>query len=139
MKMKERVKLFGKEVKLDKLLIITLDGKFDPKMIINEFDYNRLVYDHCFKGINAFYYKDLCYYIHQGYDVIITPLTSELGSLTMELGYDIIVQSGNKFVVFSDLVGGCTEDSFGREIRETQNWEKMLYSGCFDLDIPDWR
>lgn len=137
--MKEKVKLFGKEVVLDKLLIITLDGKFDPKMIINNFEYDRLVYDHCFKGINAFYYKDLCQYIHNKYDVIVTPLTSELSSLTMEMGYDIIVQSGNEYVVFSDLVSGCTEDSFGREIRETQNWEKMLYSGCFNLNIPDWR
>ena len=80
-----------------------------------------------------------CQYIHNKYDVIVTPLTSELSSLTMEMGYDIIVQSGNEYVVFSDLVSGCTEDSFGREIRETQNWEKMLYSGCFNLNIPDWR
>lgn len=29
--MKEKVKLFGEEVVLDKLLIITLDGKFDPE------------------------------------------------------------------------------------------------------------
>ena len=56
-----------------------------------------------------------------------------------ELGYEIIVQSGNKFVKFSELLNGNPEKSFGREIRQTHNWEKMLYSGCFDLDIPDWR
>lgn len=137
--MKEKVKLFGKEVILDKLLIITLDGDFDPKMILDEFGFDRLIYDNFFKGVDANNYKDLCKLLDNRCDVIVTTLTSEIDSLTMEKGYDIVVQLGKEYIVFSDLVNGYTDFSFGRQIKETQNWEKMLYNGCFKLDVPDWK
>ena len=43
-------------------------------------------------------------------------------------GYDIKIVSHNRYVLISDLLKN-------KEIRDTQNWEKMLYAGCFDLII----
>lgn len=51
-------------------------------------------------------------------------------------GYDIKVISNNKSILASELLGDSQgSKSFGREIRPTQNWEKMLYSSCFDIDL----
>ena len=56
----------------------------------------------------------------------------------LEDGYDIKVVSKGKSILASELLGDTKgSKSFGREIRLTQNWEKMLYSGCFALDIGD--
>lgn len=137
--MKDKVTIYGKEYKLDKLLIVTLDGNFDPRILFDEFGINKLCSNCTFKGVNAFYFNDLCKFVRQRSEVIVTPLTKFVDHFMMELGYDIIVQSGDKYIVFSDLLMGNSDKSFGREIRVAQNWEKMLYAGCFDLDIPDWR
>lgn len=132
------VNLFGKEVILDKLLIISLDGEFDIWNIMEDVGVERLVYDYHFKGTYAGNYKTLCKLLDNRCEVIVTPLTSEISALTMELGYDIIVQSGHKFIKFSDLLMGNDDKGIGRQVRATQNWEKMLYSNCFDLDIPSY-
>lgn len=122
------VKLFDKDVELDKTIYITLDD--------NIILYTKMFPDlpiHCNYAIS---YKNLCDYIKEDRNNIVTPITKCISSSIMEKGYDIVVQSKDKYIRFSDLLMGKSDGSIGREIRETQNWEKMLYSGCFDLDIP---
>lgn len=54
-------------------------------------------------------------------------------------GFDIKVVSKGKSILASELLGDVDGNkSFGREIRPTQNWEKMLYSGCFDLEMEEY-
>lgn len=121
-----KVMLFGNEVILDKRLIVTLT--------------NDLLVWKLFKDVweNVSYaqtFEDLTKQINQNYPMIITPLTHFLIPEVMERGYDLFVVSGNKKICFSELLNGG-DGSYHREIRETQNWEKMLFSGCFELDIP---
>lgn len=130
-----KVKLFGSDIELDKILVVTLDGIVDIKMIADIVGLDKLVFDYHFKDIWVYNYTDLCKYLHNNTDVIITPLTNCVSSLTMENGYDIIVQNKNKFIRFSDFMLGDYEKSFGREINQNHNWEKMLFNGNFDLDL----
>ena len=67
--------------------------------------------------------------------IIYTTQTRAISSRYMEAGYDIKVISEGKEILFSRLLGYDENGakSFGREIRPAQNWEKMLYSGCFDI------
>lgn len=125
------VVLFDEKIILDKTIFVTLDNSVTLFDFIPFSDVNKLVY-----GLD---FNSLCKWIKERKQVIITPITKCVSSQVMSLGYDIVVQSKDKIVRFSDLLMGNSEKSFGREIRPAQNWEKMLYSGCFDLDIPDWR
>ena len=124
-----KVNLFNEDIELDKTIYVSLDGSMDLFTMFPE-----SMKDYCYAGD----FKRLCQFIKEKRPCIITCLTECVSVQVMELGYEIIVQSGNKFVKFSELLNGDSEKSFGREIRQTHNWEKMLYSGCFDLDIPDW-
>ena len=55
-----------------------------------------------------------------------------------EDGWDIKVVRGDREILFSQLLGDVkAEHSYGREIRLAQNWEKMFYAGCFDVDVCD--
>ena len=97
------------------------------------------------KGFENYTYagdlKHLMEQIKERKPFIITPLTRVVDSWIMEMGYDIFVQNGKELICFSDLLDYKDDGvgSFGREIRVTQNWEKMLYSGCFNIEIPSWR
>lgn len=121
-----KVTLFGNEVVLDKRLIVTLSGDLEVWNIFKDV-WENVSYAQTF--------EDLVRQINNKYPMIITPLTHFLIPEVMERGYDLFVVSGKRMICFSKLLGG-EEGSFGREIRETQNWEKMLYSGCFDIEIP---
>ena len=125
------VVLFDKKIILDKTIFVTLDNSITLFDFIPISDVDELVYGLDFDG--------LCKEIKERKQVIITPITKCVSAQVMSLGYDIVVQSKDKVIRFSDLLMGTSDNSFKREIRPTQNWEKMLYSGCFDLDIPDWR
>lgn len=68
---------------------------------------------------------------------IYTTLLDAVSPKYYELGYDIIVISEGKYMRFSDLVRGGFH---GRDIRTTQNWQKMLKSGVFSPDIrAEWK
>lgn len=122
-----KVVLFGEEVILDKTIYVTLDNSWDLFSIHPEsLQSMHYVGDYC----------NLCRAIKERRETIITPITKCICSSIMERGYDIVVQSKDKSVRFSELLMGSVDKAFGRQIREAQNWEKMLYSGCFDLDIP---
>lgn len=125
------VVLFDKKIILDKTIFVTLDNSITLFDFIPISDVDELVY-----GLD---FDSLCKEIKERKQVIITPITKCVSAQVMSLGYDIVVQSKDKVIRFSDLLMGTSDNSFKREIRPTQNWEKMLYSGCFDLDIPDWR
>lgn len=139
--MNKRVKMFGDEIiELDKTMIVMLDWQKNTQGLIKNIlkdigveDYSLIEYDNNFKSLqDALRSKEPC---------IITTLTCEVSPLTMEMGYDIYVVSNGDFVLFSELLDYKDDGigSFCREIRITQNWEKMLLSGCFNIDIPDWR
>lgn len=70
-----------------------------------------------------------------------TTLTSAVSAYYYDYkddGWDIKVVHNGKHILFSELLGDVEGNrSFGRAIRITQNWEKMLYSGCFDIDIDN--
>ena len=122
-----KVNLFGNDIVLNKIICIVLDDI--PLQVI--FDNTKNFKDTsnvCFCNN----YRDLCKTINKRKQFIITPITSILSSLTMELGYELLVFSNNQCVTFSTLLNK-------KEIRCSQNWEKMLYSGCFNLDIPEIR
>ena len=123
--------LFDEKIILDKTIFVTLDNSITLFDFIPDFNVEELFY--------ALDLESLCQAIKSRRTTIITTITKCISSQIMELGYDIVVQSEDKFVKFSDLLMGTSDNSFKREIRPTQNWEKMLYSGCFDLDVPDWR
>ena len=125
------VVLFDEKIILDKTIFVTLDNSITLFDFIPISDVDELVY-----GLD---FDSLCKEIKERKQVIITPITKCVSPQVMSLGYDIAVQSKDKVIRFSDLLMGTSDNSFKREIRPTQNWEKMLYSGCFDLDIPDWR
>ncbi|MGM9544086.1 MAG: hypothetical protein ACI3T9_03815 [Romboutsia timonensis] len=125
-----KVNLFDKDIELDKTIYVSLDGSMDLFTMFPE-----SMKDYCYAGD----FKRLCQFIKEKRPCIITCITKCVDVQIMELGYEIIVQNGNKFIKFSELVNGDVEKSFGREIRQTHNWEKMLYGECFDLDVPDWR
>lgn len=123
--------LFDEKIILNKTIFVTLDNSITLFDFIPISDIDELFY-----GLD---FESLCKGIRERKSTIITPITKCVSAQIMALGYDIVVQSKDRFVKFSDLLMGNAEKSFGREIRPTQNWEKMLYSGCFDLDVPDWR
>ena len=123
--------LFDEKIILDKTIFVTLDNSITLFDFIPDFNVEELFY--------ALDLESLCQAIKSRRTTIITTITKCICAQIMELGYDIVVQSEDKFVKFSDLLMGTPDNSFKREIRPTQNWEKMLYSGCFDLDVPDWR
>lgn len=123
--------LFDEKIILDKTIFVTLDNSITLFDFIPDFNVEELFY--------ALDLESLCQAIKSRRTTIITTITKCISAQIMELGYDIVVQSEDKFVKFSDLLMGTSDNSFKREIRPTQNWEKMLYSGCFDLDVPDWR
>ena len=125
------VVLFDEKIILDKTIFVTLDNSITLFDFIPISDVDELAY-----GMD---FDSLCKEIKERKQVIITPITKCVSAQVMSLGYDIVVQSKDKVIRFSDLLMGTSDNSFKREIRPTQNWEKMLYSGCFDLDIPDWR
>lgn len=125
------VVLFDEKIILDKIIFVALDNSITLFDFIPISDVDELVY-----GLD---FDSLCKEIKERKQVIITPITKCVSAQVMSLGYDIVVQSKDKVIRFSDLLMGTSDNSFKREIRPTQNWEKMLYSGCFDLDIPDWR
>lgn len=123
--------LFDEKIILDKTIFVTLDNSITLFDFIPDFNVEELFY--------ALDLESLCQAIKSRRTTIITTITKCISAQIMELGYDIVVQSEDKFVKFSDLLIGTSDNSFKRKIRPTQNWEKMLYSGCFDLDVPDWR
>ena len=120
------VELFGEKITLDKNIFVTMDDSFELFKL-----FPNLAEQMCFAGD----YKTLCLAIKEQRPCIITPITKCVCSLTMEKGYDIIIQSEMKYVRLSELLNGAVDGSFGREIRPAQNWEKMLYSGCFDIKV----
>ena len=124
-----KVRLFNNDIELDKKIIVTLDDSLEIfEMFKNE--WVDVTY--------ASNWTDFCEQIKKRNPMIVTSLTRALDSSIMELGYDLFVQNGNNLVQFSKLLVGDTEKSLGRQIRETQNWEKMLYSGCFNIEVPKW-
>ncbi len=120
------VNLFGENITLDKVIYVSLDNSWELFDLFPE-----ALENFCYVGD----YKKLCQAIKENRPSIITPITKCVSSSVMEKGYDIIIQSENKSVRLSELLMGNVDGSFGRQIRESQNWEKMLYSGCFDLKI----
>lgn len=122
------VEMFDEKIVLDKTIYVTLDNSWELFEIHPE-----ALQEFCYAGD----WSKVCEAIKQGRTNIITPITKCVSSHFMEKGYEIIVQSKNKSIRFSELLMGNCEKSFGREIRCAQNWEKMLFSNCFDIDIPD--
>ena len=121
-----KVILFEKEVILDKTIFVTLDDSFELFKL-----FPNLAEQFCFAGD----YKTLCLAIKEERPCIITPITKCLCASVMEKGYDLIIQSEMKYVVLSEMLNGNCNGSLGRQIRPAHNWEKMLYSGCFDLKV----
>lgn len=132
--MNKKVKMFGDEIiELDKKVIVTLDNSLEVAKMFEGKGFENYTY--------AGDLKHLMEQIKERKPFIITPLTRVVDSWIMEMGYDIFIQNGKELICFSDLLDYKDDGvgSFGREIRITQNWEKMLYSGCFNIEIPDWR
>jgi hypothetical protein len=124
-----KVTLFGEEVILNKTIFVILDSDYGV------FD----LFPESTRSIEVACYSDLCRAIDDREKMIITPITHCISSFIMGLGYEIIVVSNGRSIKFSELLNGNPEKSFGKEIRAAQNWEKMLYAGCFDLDVPEIR
>lgn len=120
------VLLFDNYVKLDKFIYIFLDTSPELKSKLR-----------CDENFNEAKTIDKLYCdIRNKVPLIVTNLTHCLCSNIMELGYDFIIVSNEQQLKFSNMLSSG-KGSFGREVRETQNWEKMLYSGCFNIEIPD--
>lgn len=83
--------------------------------------------------------KDFDLAIKNKQDFIYTTQTKAISSHYYQDGYEIEVISEGEHITASRLLGYDDNGSlsFGREIRLTQNWEKMLYSGCFNIKT-DW-
>ena len=127
-----KVHIYDKDIELNKVICIVLDNTSLQTIFNNTKEFNNS------QNVNFCNdYKDLCKTINRRKSFIITPLTNVLSALVMELGYELIVFSNNKCVSFSKLLNGDSTNSFHKEIRTAQNWEKMLYAGCFNLDIPE--
>ena len=62
-----------------------------------------------------------------------TTQTKAISAYYYDKGYDIKVVSENKTILFSELL----KDEENRQVRPTQNWEKMVLSGCFNIK-SDW-
>lgn len=125
-----KVNLFDKDIELDKTIFVSLDGNIKLFSMFPE-----VLDDYCYAGD----LKTLCEHIKDRKPCIITSLTCCISEQVMELGYDIVVQNKDKFIRFSEFMNGDYTKSFDREIRQSHNWEKMLYGDVFDLDVPDWR
>ena len=61
-------------------------------------------------------------------EYIYTTQTSALSPFYYNLGYDIKVVKDNKSILMSDLLKN-------KEVRITQNWEKMLYADALSIQI----
>ena len=123
------VNLFNKDIELNKTIYVSLDGSMDLFLLFPE-----MIKDFCFAGDVKKLFQD----IKDEKPCIITSITHCVNEQVMELGYDIVVQNGKKYIRFSDFINGDFTKSFDREIKQTHNWEKMLYSDVFDLDVPTW-
>ena len=84
--------------------------------------------------------KDLDLALKNKQDFIYTTQTNAINSSYYLDGYEIEVISEGEHITASRLLGYDDNGalSFGREIRIGHNWEKMLYSGCFNIK-SDWR
>jgi hypothetical protein len=83
--------------------------------------------------------KDFDLAIKNKQDFIYTTQTKAISSYYYQDGYEIEVVSEGDRVTASRLLGYDDNGSlsFGREIRLSHNWEKMLRSGCFNIKY-DW-
>lgn len=127
--METKVKIFNRKIILDKLLIISLDGNFKPDKFYNE-KWKEIVFPNgSFNCKFAFNYEDGYKLIRRKENIIFTTITKFLDVLVMKEGYEIIVTYKDNYISFSDLFSS-------EKIKENQNWEEILYSGFFTLDIP---
>lgn len=118
----ETVTLFGEEVVLDKELYIFLDMAAITEAEIDKFEPRDQIWVTVFDTATA---------IKKEVKKILTTCTHFLSARYMEKGYNIIILRGQQKISMADLLNNPE----GREIRPAQNWEKMLYAGCFDIDI----
>lgn len=118
----ETVTLFGEEVVLDKELYIFLDMAAITEAEIDKFEPRDQIWVTVLDTEAA---------INKGINKILTTCTHFLSAKYMEKGYNIIVLRGQQRISMADLLNNPE----GREIRPAHNWEKMLYAGCFDIDI----
>lgn len=119
----KKIKIFNEEIILNKTIYIMLDitskslkqveGSYTSALTVSEMEAA----------------------IKEQYPNIMTTQTHYLNSHYMEKGYDIFIISEGQKICVSDMLGNG-DYSFGKEIRPAQNWEKMLYAGCFNIKLP---
>ena len=114
-----KVNLFDVDIELDKTIYVSLDGSMDLFTMFPE-----SMKDYCYAGD----FKRLCQFIKEKRPCIITCLTKCVSVQIMELGYEIIVQSGNKFVKFSELLNGDSEKLDKHRIGKR----------CYMVDVLIW-
>lgn len=89
----------------------------------------------------SFTIKDFLKQIKNNKNIIHTTQTSAISSYYYTYqnnGWDIKVIHKGKEILFSKLLADYEgSKSYGREIRLSQNWEKMFYSGCFDVNLEN--
>ena len=117
-----RVDIFGKSIVLDKEIYIFLDTKAIENADVDKFGPRNPIYATVLDTAAA---------IEKEEKKILTTCTHFLSSYYMEKRYNIIVLRGNEKISMADLLNSKE----GREIRAAHNWEKMLYAGCFDINI----
>ena len=117
-----RVDIFGKNIVLDKEIYIFLDTKAIVNAEVDKFGPRNPIYTTILDTAAA---------IEKEEKKILTTCTHFLSSYYMEKRYNIIVLSGDERISMADLLNSAE----GRQIRASQNWEKMLYAGCFDINI----
>lgn len=118
----EIVTLFGEEVGLDKEMYIFLDMAAIVEAEIDKFEPRDQIWVTVLNTEAA---------VKKEVNKILTTCTHFLSAEYMEKGYNIIVLKGQQRISMADLLNNPE----GREIRSAQNWEKMLYAGCFDIDM----
>lgn len=119
----ETVTLFGEEIVLDKEIYIFLDTAAIVEAEVDKLGPRDQICVTVFDTAAA---------IEKEVKKILTTCTHFLSARYMEKGYNIIILKGQQRIFMADLLNNNPE---GREIRPAHNWEKMLYSGCFDIDI----
>lgn len=116
------VSLFGEEIVLDKEIFIFLDMAAIVEAEIDKFGPRDQIWVTVLDTEAA---------INKRINKILTTCTHFLSARYMEKGYNITILKGNQRISMADLLNNPE----GREVRPAQNWEKMLYSGCFDIDM----
>lgn len=109
------------EHKLDKMIVVFLSVDDISPDLLNEVEFSLKGFMTAWKERRAKIYTTQIHAISERY---------------LQAGYDIKIISEGKVILISDLLEGKNSE-VNRDIRITQNWEKMLLSGCFNINT-EW-